>query len=101
MKKTGKMTFPSRYHPLSENREARKQTEYIHSFKNTKTKECKPWGSYNVPCIGKRTVKKNQHYSHGTDSLRMGYKLGNQGLHLGTWKDGGKTEVGKVGWSSL
>lgn len=50
-----------------------------------------------MPCIGKRTVKKNQHYSHGTDSLRMGYKLGNQGLHLGTWKDGGKTEVGKVG----
>ena len=31
----------------------------------------------------------------------MGHKVGIQGLNLGTWKEGGKIKVGKVGWNLL
>lgn len=79
--KTGKRIFHSRYHTL--NREARKQTKYIHSFKNTKIKQHKPWGSYNVLCTGNRTVKKKPALLSWYWQSRNGLQTGNSGFERG------------------
>lgn len=97
---TGKKTFSSRYHTLNNNKEARKQMKYTHSFQNMKT-TTQPLRNPQRAAHVVRTLKKNQHYSRGPDSLMMGYTLRTQHLNLSTWKDTGKIKVGKVGWNPL